>query len=260
MNVLLINANPVVSRLFSLCTQDDEIVLYEISDISQVDDFEYEVVFIDDDSYNVNSETFLLSLHNAKKVLIAYNNKPDSNFEEVIKKPFLPSKIIETIKRLEEPFVMSTPKLSTKLEKDSFDALFEAKKAKEKKNSSDKRQEESTILDTSEIDKIKSLLEMQNKEEAVAIKEEEFEARKVEVIKEHLLADGLEIVEEDEIVEKLTKKEQSKEKKFVITDEDLELIEEAVEIVMTKLSQKQMRKLLKGKEIEIKIKLEDIDE
>jgi len=39
MNVLLINANPVVSRIFSLCTQDDEIVLYEISDISQVDDF-----------------------------------------------------------------------------------------------------------------------------------------------------------------------------------------------------------------------------
>ena len=219
MNVLLINANPLVSRLFSLCTQDDEIVLYEISDISQVDDFEYEVVFIDDDSYNVNSETFLLSLHKTKKVLITYDNKPNSNFEEVITKPFLPSKIIEIIKRLEEPFVISTPSLSTKLEKDSFDAFFEAKKAKEKKNSNDKTQEESSILDSSEINKIKSLLEIQNKEEAVSIKEKE----------------------------------------FILTDKDLEQIEEAVEIVMTKLSQKQMKKLLKGKEIKIKIKIEDIE-
>ena len=115
------------------------------------------------------------------------------------------------------------------------------------------------------------------------LSDEEREARKIEVIKEQLIADGLEIVDESEIVEELSigldgtlnsvgkpenkaKKKKSKKKKFKkknkakklkFTDETMETIEDAVEMAMASMSKKQMKKLLKGKAIEVKIKLED---
>jgi hypothetical protein len=101
------------------------------------------------------------------------------------------------------------------------------------------------------------------------------------VIKEQLIADGLEIVDENEIVEELSisldgtlgsvkksekkakkkkskkSKKKNKAKKLKFTDETMETIEDAVEMAMASITKKQMKKLLKGKEIEVKIKLED---
>ncbi len=63
------------------------------------------------------------------------------------------------------------------------------------------------VLNSDEIEKIKALLEM---DDEIALTEEtpwsddEYEARKVKIIKEQLIADGLEIIEEDAIVEALS--------------------------------------------------------
>ena len=232
MNILLINTNPVVARLFSLSTQEDDNVLYQVSDIKQIDALVYDIIFIDDASYNEESEEFLLSLDEkeemSKKVLISSKQKVDSTFDEIIKKPFLPSKIIQTINKFSLPLEMQIPEIETveELSKEepllnSFEGLFE----REEKSTSS----EPSILDSNELDKIKLLLEMDNE-----------------------LNEEMPLLEE----EKKVKKEK---KPFVLTEKDEELIEEAVEIIMTKLSEKQMKKLLKGKEIEIKIKLEDIE-
>ena len=120
-----------------------------------------------------------------------------------------------------------------------------------------------------------------------ALSEQESEDRKIALIKEQLIAEGLEIVGEEEIVEELspenevtifsmaetlpnekrkkekkkklsTKKSKKKKSKKSIdfSPEELESIEDAVEVTIATLKRKQMKKLLQGKQIEISLKLE----
>ena len=94
------------------------------------------------------------------------------------------------------------------------------------------------------------------------------------------MADGLEIVGEEEIVKELSatgekrkekKKNKSKKNKEIkknktskkkkkkevtFTEEELESIEDAIEIAVGTMTKKQMKKLLKGKKIEVSIELE----
>lgn len=159
-----------------------------------------------------------------------------------------------------------------------------------------------TVLDSAEVAKIKALLEMDDEViEEVTLSDEEYEARKIELIKEQLISEGLEIVEEDEIVDELSsedvvfddvtsdvlvvnaeeneskteekskkskkkkekkktknkKQKKSKKKKIAFSEDDLERIEDAVEVAIATLKRKQMKKLLKGEEIDVTVKLED---
>ena len=49
-----------------------------------------------------------------------------------------------------------------------------------------------------------------------------------------------------------------KKKKIAFTEVELERIEDAVEVAIATLKRKQMKKLLKGKEVKVTVKLEDI--
>jgi hypothetical protein len=139
----------------------------------------------------------------------------------------------------------------------------------------------SEILDRNEIEKIKALLDMDDEidldEDDEILSHDEYEARKVKIIKEQLIADGLEIVDENEIVEELSiaaldsieetdekletkkksKKKSKKKKETQFNADELSRIEDAVVVALDKMKPKKIKKLLKGKEIEIKIKLED---
>lgn len=151
----------------------------------------------------------------------------------------------------------------------------------------DKVSSSTQVLDSDELEKIKSLLEMDDEIDLDdnSLSDEELEQRKIDVIKEQLIADGLEIIDEEEIVKELSagdeivvfsvdrmskkkskKKKASKKKKskkskkkksIAFTQEELERIEDAVQVAIATLKRKQMKKLLKGKEIEVTIKLED---
>ena len=105
---------------------------------------------------------------------------------------------------------------------------------------------------------------------SVPLSDDEYEARKVKAIKEQLIADGLEIVEENEIVEELSiavddisektkksKKKSKKKKETPFSPKELAQIEEVLSVAITNLKPKKIEKLLKGKEIKIKIKLGD---
>ena len=109
-------------------------------------------------------------------------------------------------------------------------------------------------------------------EEEAPVSDDEYEARQVKVIKEQLISEGLEIIEEDAIVEVLSttvdeaskkakkaKKSKKKQKKkdSPFSKKELARIEAAVEMALEKMKPKKMQKLLKGKKMEIKIKLED---
>ena len=120
-----------------------------------------------------------------------------------------------------------------------------------------------------------------------ALSDDEIEMRKIEVIKEQLIADGLEIVEEDEIVEALsakdtikifeedslpqiqtlkttkmdekkkntTKKKKKSKKTLAYTEQELEKIEDAIQMAIATLKRKQMKKLLKGKKIDVAVQI-----
>ena len=291
MHILLINANPVVSRLLVLCTRDDAVVLDDVSVAANVQSSEYDIVFVDEASYGRDVADLLVTFGSTKKVFISYRSDDMRGFDVTIKKPFLPSQITDIIKEVE----VSTVK--TELEEDVL--LIEDEEREEEiphifPLSSDEMPEEKieevkelsepTVLDGDEIEKIKALLDMDDDEDILEeiLSDEALESRKVELIKEQLIADGLEIVEEDDIVEELSvnldgtpkkhsdiknkkikakkskqKNKKNKSKKIKFTEENMEHIEDAVEMAMATMTKKQMKKLLKGKEIEVRIKLED---
>ena len=241
MKILLINDNPVVSRLLVLCTRDESVVLDEAVSADTVKGDDYDIVLVDEAAYGADVAELLTLLGRCKKVYISYDNEPMKGFDATIKKPFLPSQIIELIENLEpEEEVIAQEIEST--EEDHFIFPLAAEESPEEKSEEEIEKEEMpsifplsddiveeevvetveedenlAVLDSNEIDKIKALLDMEEEELALPtedLSDDEYETRKIEVIKEQLIADGLEIVGEEEIVEVLSaKSEKKKEKK-----------------------------------------------
>lgn len=292
MNILLINANPVVSRLLILCTRDDAVLLDEVATVDEVQGHDYNVVFVDESSYGRDVAELVGSLKSAKKVFISYRSDAMRGFDVTIKKPFLPSQITELITGVEvnkEEDVLDVEEETLVKEEEELNEVLPSIFPLSTEEASEvevlaEEEKTSAVLDVDEIEKIKVLLDMDEDLEALEteLSDEEIESRKIEVIKEQLIADGLEIVDENEIVEELSigldgtlgsakkaknqkakkkkskkSKKKNKAKKLKFTDETMEHIEDAVEMVMANMTKKQMKKLLKGKEIEVQIKLED---
>lgn len=274
MNILLINANPVVSRLLVLCTRNESVVLHEVTTASDITHFDYDVIFVDDDSYDQDISDLFSKLDLAKKIFISYRSDKMMGFDMTVQKPFLPSQIIDIIQNT------LTEKESSDNEVNTFtDIRIPEKISLDKDEIEPEETLLPSVLDEDEIDKIKALLNMEeetiNNEEI--LKDDALEARKIELIKEQLIADGLEIVDEDEIVEELSislngtlkksakakktksKKKKNKSKKIKFTEENMGHIEDAVEMAMASMTKKQMKKLLQGKKIDISVKLQDLN-
>ena len=289
MHILLINTNPVVSRLLVLCTRDVAVVLDEVTTVEDVPSTVYDIVLVDEASYGRDVNELLVRLGTSKKVFISYRSDEMRGFDITIKKPFLPSQITDIIKETE------IKEIDTPIEEELVIQSYEKKEEVpsifplsteddvEEVLDIDKSEDDTvaTVLDSDEIEKIKALLDMDDDLEIIAepLSDDEIEARKVALIKEQLIAEGLEIIEEDKIVEELSvnldgalnkdkktkvkkskqkkQKNKNKSKKLKFTEENMEHIEDAVEMAMATMTKKQMKKLLKGKEIEMRIKLED---
>ncbi len=284
MHILLINANPVVSRLLVLCTRDDTVLINEISSVDKIVNDNYDLIFVDEASYDRNVSQLLLKFSDAKKILISYRNDEMKGFDLIIKKPFLPSQITDIIKDTKKVDMTTKETLNKTLRKtlgESLKDLSSIHKEEElsifplNENTQEEKAETPSVLNIEEIDQIKSLLEvddtLDNIEETLS--DEEFELRKITLIKEQLIADGLEIVEEDDIVDELSidlegtfiqgekrrkeEKKKKKTKKLKFTEKNLAHIEDAIEMAIASITKKQMKKLLKGKEVKIPIKLKE---
>ena len=281
MHILLININPVVSRLISFCMRNDNMNLEEVHDVGDVVRDRYDIVFVDEASYGDETEALLANLIMKKKVFLSSSDEVDDVlrfFDTVIKKPFLPSQITAVLENLEKDetlevsteipsiFPLSSDEVRGEEVEDSVDEMLE-----------EEEKEGTSVLDSNEIEKIKALLEME--EEVEAVSDEEYESRKVEVIKQQLIADGLEIVDEDEYVEALSKKplaeknkkskkmktrkneekknQSKKSKKDKKKDEEVFTFEEALLAAIEGMKVKKIKKLLKGAEVTIKINFKD---
>jgi len=325
MKILLINNNPLVSRMLALCTRDEDIVLDEIKSVDSIREGRYDLLFVDDSSYVEQIDVLLEEGKIRQKVFISYSADDAKGFDETIKKPFLPSQIIKVIESVDMTEIWDTSlekhsifPLSTEGESedqtelpDIFPLPVDKDEMLEQKIEEEEIQEEeelelqkedeveewklaleeeddTEVLDSNEIEKIKALLGMDEEEDLALelLSEEDYAARKVEVITEQLIADGLEIIEEEEIIdvlsvknkekpadkrkkskskskeknkEKKKKAEKKKKKASKFSEDELGSIEEAVALAIESLDPKKMKKLLKGKEIELNIKLEDDD-
>ena len=286
MKILLINDNPVVSRLLTLCTRDEDIVLDEVKSVDALKDTDYDLLFVNDASYGEQIEGLLANKRIRKKVFISYDEEPVEGFDLTIKKPFLPSQITEVIQNIDmseeieesEDETLSLtlePTEEDQVEDEAFPPIFPLSSESKVHDEVPEAVEENApeVLDSNEIEKIKALLNMDEEiAQSISLSDDEYEARKVKVIKEQLISEGLEIIEEDAIVEVLSttvddaskkvkkaKKSKKKQKKKAspFSKKELARIEAAVEMALEKMKPKKMQKLLKGKKIEIKIKLED---
>ena len=283
MTILLINNNPVVSRLLSLCTRDDAMVLEKVSNIDDASATRYDILFVDEASCEGDVASLSIRLDVGKKIYLSYSDDAMVGFDKTIKKPFLPSQIIDILKTAEvrEPIdevlmeetsmdEVEAEEISSNEEVPSIFPLS-AEEVDEEEEQSEEEDVNSEVLNLDEIEKIKALLDMDEEEvEDFDLNEEAYESRKIEVIKEQLIADGLEIFEEEEIVNELSKakklkkkskkseqKKKKKKKNAKFTEDEWSVIEEALGDAINKLKPKNIKKLFKGKEIEVHIKLED---
>ena len=282
MKILLINANPVVSRMLVLCTRDENIVLDEVKRVDAVKDSGYDVLFVNDASYTDQVDALLANKRIRKKIFISYEVESVEGFDLTIKKPFLPSQITdilesidmsEEIEESDEVLSLDLEDLEEDVQEEELPSIFPLSVSEDKEIEEDIEIAEENapeVLDSNEIEKIKALLDMDDEiAENEPIDDEEYEARKVKVIKEQLIADGLEIIEEDAIVEvvstagtessKKVKKKQKKRKfrNNPFSKKELARIEAAVEEALENMKPKKIKKVRKGKKIEIEIQLED---
>jgi hypothetical protein len=294
MNILLINQNPVVSRLLALCTRNGTLQLNEVSTIDEIPKKIYDIIFVDESSFIEEVSALLKQFDRAKKIYISHTSDEMDGFDATLKKPFLPSEIndliqIEQQSQVEEnasdlESVVNQDDNSTRID------ILDDEESEEVVNNKDESlealppifeneetsfeelmehtEEDPAVLDKQEIDKIKSLLEMDEEIEVVddTLSDMEMEVRKIKAIKDQLVANGLEIIEEDKIVEELSvdldgslHHEVDMVKKKKSKKSDKKRIKEAVKASMENLTKKEIKKLLKGKEIAMHIKLKDID-
>jgi len=271
MNILLINTNPVVSRLISLCLRDDDTALEEVTDVNSVVLDRYDIVFVDDASCVDGLKDVLSNFMIRKKVFLSSKNSNEESvdyFDEVIKKPFLPSQITAVIESLNE---VENETEETVTEHFIFPLATEKNTIEDEAAEEDKieldKPKKTEVLDSSEIERIKALMEDDMESEAIEIEDDmDYETRKVEVITQHLEADGLEIMSEEEYVERLSKKSINKKKDKKIKSnnkkdkkkkEETFTFEEALIAAVEGMKVKKIKKLLKGADVTIKINFKD---
>ncbi len=136
MKILLINSNPVVSRLTALSARKEEIQVEEVQNINEITNSKYDILFVDSDSFNTNIESSISKDIKAQKRVLFYSQDDKiskDSFDITILKPFLPSEVSAVIRSVEESDVVEE-KLQEELEEKSiFDSLETLDDKKEKK-------------------------------------------------------------------------------------------------------------------------------
>jgi len=105
MKILLINSNPVVSRLTALSARKEEIEIDEIQEVTELSRSKYDIVFVDADSWTKDVDSVISENIETQKRVLFYgqDDKEEKNlFDMSILKPFLPSEVSAVIRSVEE--------------------------------------------------------------------------------------------------------------------------------------------------------------
>ena len=167
MKILLINSNPVVSRLTALSARKEAIQIDEVQEINEVDNSRYDIVFVDADSWNKEVDSAISEKIQTQKRVLFYA-QDDKNSKELfdisILKPFLPSEVSAVIRSVEEYAVSEESKENLlEVEEESIFNVLDRPK-EEKKEDFLLSLDDDISLDKKEVTSIEKL-EKENKEE-----------------------------------------------------------------------------------------------
>jgi len=157
MKILLINTNPVVSRLTALSARKEGVDLDEVKDISEVKNINsYDIVFIDSDIDIKETINFLKKSNIKRKVIFANQEQKDIDtiFNFTILKPFLPSEV-SSILREAKVEIDNSEELNLE---DKTSSVFEGVKPKEETKEEEEYLDLSRLISTKE-DKENSIKE-----------------------------------------------------------------------------------------------------
>ena len=180
MKILLLNDNPVVTKLVTLSAQktDDEVTAAH--SVEEAPEGSYDLLVIDDAQYNEDAYAELQNKIEFKKSLFicSRDNKSGENFSATIKKPFLPTDLVELITNLKKnldvvedaPENVSDEELLDGLELEGLDDLDELEDVNELENMDeledmddelilDDEELGESVLDDEEAQKVKELLD-----------------------------------------------------------------------------------------------------
>ena len=110
MKILLINNNPVVSRLTALSARKEDIEIDEIQEVTELVSSQYDIVFVDADSWSKDVEDVISENIDVQKRVLFYaqdDNQEADIFDMSILKPFLPSEVSAVIRSVEESAVVA---------------------------------------------------------------------------------------------------------------------------------------------------------
>ncbi|CAA6810883.1 MAG: Highly acidic protein [uncultured Sulfurovum sp.] len=127
MKILLINNNPVVSRLTALSARKEDIEIDEIQEVTELSSDTYDIVFVDADSLSKDVRDVVSENIKTQKSVLFYTDGDEeekNSFDISILKPFLPSEVSAVIRSIEESVEVSKLEES---EENHFDILNDNK-------------------------------------------------------------------------------------------------------------------------------------
>ena len=220
MKILLINNNPVVSRLTALSARKEDIEIDEIQEVTELSSDKYDIVFVDADSWSKDVDDIIADNIKVQKRVLFYaqdDKEGKGSFDLTILKPFLPSEVSAVIRsveehKVEEPYELEEEKHFNILDQDNDekrDELFSLDINKEEKINTElnaKQELTSSALENEleKIDVIASVDSFDKKlEDSFPLKTDEFDAElfEKEDLKTEIKKDELLLKNEDDLFE-----------------------------------------------------------
>ena len=119
MKLLLINSNPVVNRMMNIGAPKAGYELQSIENVNEIPTGEYNVIIVDDELYDKNLIELIKEKIKFDKIgIIAFQPaKYQESFDFVLPKPFLPTDLVELLRKLKEE-IASAPQSEQPVEVD----------------------------------------------------------------------------------------------------------------------------------------------
>ena len=131
MKILLINNNPVVSRLTALSARKEDIEIDEIQEVTELNSGNYDIVFVDADSWTKDVRDVISENIKTQKSVIFYaegDEEEKDSFDISILKPFLPSEVSAVIRSVEASSIsLNKDTQNEQFNLDGFDELEDKK-------------------------------------------------------------------------------------------------------------------------------------
>ncbi len=175
MNLLLINKNPVVSRMLKLSAPKAGFEVEECDNVYELPKGEFDVIFIDDEMYDENFLKEIKRNIEFKQIGLITSSKDEhiEGFDFTLTKPFLPTDLIELLRGVKGKIEF--------MKKEEIETDLEKKIAKIEEKQKEKVEEETplNILTLNEVPELEDKKIEDNlpqvKEEIVEFEEEEEE-------------------------------------------------------------------------------------